>query len=176
MNEQEETIDLRVLLKVLTSHILPIVAVTVAAAVIGFVLAKSIVPKKHTSEALMYVENSSETVSESTLPEKHTFSSALTFTAAGGLIGLVLTYGLFLVLELLDTNLKPDDDLTAMSDLPVFAEIIDFAGSSRSGYKYPNYDGYDPTSGSDPTYSEYGRDIDKRAVYRETEVKHGKEK
>ncbi len=274
MNEQEETIDLRVLLKVLTSHIIPIAAVTIAAALIGFVLAKFIVPKRYTSEALMYVENTSskqddteininnitaaqklvntcqilftsdyvfgelsshfngqytkeelskmvkiesvnstevlrvsivsgspqesydiaselivlvtnefqriikggsiETVSEPTLPEKHTYPSAMTFTAVGGLIGLVLTYGLFLVLELLDTKLKPDDDLTAMYELPVFAEILDFTTASRSGYKYSKYSSYDSAPGSDLTYADEENDTDKRSADKEAE--NGKEK
>ena len=59
MSEQEQTIDLRVLLKVLTEHLIPIIIATFLAAAIGFSLAAFIIPKTYTSSALMYVENSS---------------------------------------------------------------------------------------------------------------------
>ena len=242
MNQQEETIDLRVLLKVLLSHIIPIAVATVLAAAIGFSLAKFIVPKRYTSEALMYVENSAskqedssinindinaaqklvntcqilftsdyvfdelnshfgrvytnaqlnqmikiqsvnstevlsitvetgdpqesfdvateliqlatqefrriiksgsiETVSPPSLPFVHNYPSTLRFTLIAALIGLVVTYGFFLVKELLDTKVKPDDDLTAMYDLPIFAEILDFETAGKSGYKYSKYSRY----------------------------------
>ena len=54
---EEQTIDLKVLLKVFTEHVIPIIISTVLAAVVGFFLAFSIIPKEYTSEALMYVEN-----------------------------------------------------------------------------------------------------------------------
>ncbi len=59
MNEQEQTIDLRVLLKVLTNHLLPIVIVTILTAAAGFVLSAFVISKQYTAEALLYVENSS---------------------------------------------------------------------------------------------------------------------
>ena len=250
MDEQEQTIDLRVLLKVFTEHLLPILLAFVLAAAAGFSLAKFIIPKKYTSEALMYVENSSdksdnsninindlsvaqklvntcqilftsnyvldelsisfngvyepkeldgmikvesvnntevlrisvdalspqeafdictrltelattefqrviksgsiETVDKPTLPERHTFPSALQFTAIGGALGLVLTYLFFLVVELLDIKVKPDDDLAQMYEIPVFAEILDFETASKAGYsKYAKYSSYERNSGKD---------------------------
>ena len=242
MNEQEETIDLRMLLKVFTEHIIPIVIATVFAAGIGFSLAKFIIPKRYTSEAMMYVENSSgkqddsainindlnaaqklvntcqilftsdhifselndciggkykndalkkmikiesvnnteilrisaetkdpneshdiveklielsvnefkriikngsiETVSSPTLPEKHNFPSATIFTVVAALIGAVASYFLFLIKEMFDTKLKPDDDLTQIYDLPVYAEILDFETAGKAGYKYSKYGDY----------------------------------
>lgn len=246
LNEQEETIDLRVLLKVLTEHIIPIVIAAVIAAGAGFSLAKFIIPKRYTSEALMYVENSSgkqedssinindinaaqklvntcqilftsnyvfeelssyfgdkytvdelrgmvkiasvnntevlkisvetnspqecfdvateliklsisefqriikggsiETVSSPTFPEHHTYPSAMRFTVIGGMIGAVVMYIIFFIKELLDTKLKPGDDLTQLYDLPVFAEILDFETAGKSGYKYSKYGDYDSES------------------------------
>ena len=64
---EEQTIDLKVLLKVLTEHIIPIVISTVLAAVVGFFLAFSIIPKEYTSEALMYVENTASKTDESAI-------------------------------------------------------------------------------------------------------------
>ena len=243
MNEKEETIDLRVLLKVLTQHIIPIAIVTIIAAGIGFALAKFVIPKRYVSEALMYVESTSskpddsdininqinaaqklvntcqilftsdyvfgelsglfggvftkeelgkmvkiesvnntevlrisvvtenpqdsyniataliglsvdefhriikggsiETVSSPTLPEKHTYPSALQYTLIAALIGIAVSYGFFLIKELLDTKLKPEDDLMQLYDLPVYAEILDFENASKAGDKYSKYDGYD---------------------------------
>ena len=242
LNEQEETIDLRVLLKVLTEHIIPIIIVTILAAGIGFSLAYFVIPKHYTSEALMYVENSSskqedsaininditaaqklvntcqilftsdyvfselnsffddeytkeelekmikiesvnstevlkisvetespqesynvanelitlsigefqriikngsiETVSAPTYPDKHNFPSATQFTIIGALIGMAVTYFIYLIKEMLDTKLKPGDDIAQMYDLPVFAEILDFETAGKSGYKYSKYGGY----------------------------------
>ncbi len=256
MNEQEETIDLRVLLKIFVSHMYTIIAITLVAAIIGFLLAYFVVPKRYTSEALMYVESSSsksidstinindinaaqklvntceilftseyvfgelsehlngrytkeqlgkmvkiesvnnteifrisiisgnptdsydianelitlatnefrrvikggsiETVSMPTLPEKHTFPSAVTFTIVGGMIGFLIIYVFFLMLELLDTKLKPDDDLTAIYDLPVFAEILDFTATDKSGHKYADYDNSEPDGPDDINRNEAG--------------------
>ncbi len=242
MSEQEQTIDLRVLLKVLLEHLIPIIAVTLAAAAIGFSLAKFVIPKKYTSEALMYVENTTNKQEDTTLnindinvaqklvntcqiifksnkllgdlsaslngeftveqldgminvqsvnntevlkvsvtagspdaayrvakkftelskvefirvietgsirdvdparePVTHTYPSTMRFTLIAALIGLVGTYFIFLIVELLDTKVKPEDDLTSLYDLPVFAEILDFESAGRSGYKYGKYGKY----------------------------------
>lgn len=252
MSEQEQTIDLRVLLKVLIEHLIPIIIVTVAAAAIGFSLAKFVIPKEYTSEALMYVENSTNKQEDSTLnindinvaqklvntcqiifksnkllgdlstalngeytaeqlnkmidvsavnstevlkvsvkagspesayrvaskftelakvefirvietgsirdvdparmPETHTYPSAARFTLIAALIGLVGTYFVFLVIELLDTKVKPEDDLATLYELPVFAEILDFETAGKSGYKYGKYGRYGKYGG----YSRYG--------------------
>lgn len=242
MDEQEQTIDLRVLLKVLTKHIIFIVVAGILAATVGFLLAKFVVPKSYTSVAMMYVEGSSgkqeseslninditvaqklvntcqilfkspdalqslsdelkeeytadqldkmitvesvnntevlritvnagseqtaynicrsvvkisirefqriikggsiETVSEPTMPTKHTFPSAARFALIGGAVGVILVYGIFLIKELLDIKVKPDDDLAQMYDIPVFAEILDFDLADRGGYKYKKYGKY----------------------------------
>ncbi len=241
MSEQEQTIDLRVLLKVLLEHLIPIIAVTLAAAAIGFSLAKFVIPKEYTSEALMYVENSTNKQEDSINindinvaqklvntcqiifksnkllgdlssalngeytveqlnnmisvqsvnstevlkvsvkagspdaayrvakkftelakvefirvietgsirdvdparePINHTYPSTMRFTLIAALIGLVGTYFIFLIVELLDTKVKPEDDLTSLYDLPVFAEILDFESAGRSGYKYGKYGKY----------------------------------
>lgn len=253
MSEQEQTIDLRVLLKVLLEHIIPILIVTVAAAAIGFSLAKFVIPKEYTSEALMYVENSTNKQEDSSLnlndinvaqklvntcqiifksnkllsdlsasldgeytpdqldsmisvssvnstevlkvsvkagspeaayrvankftqfakteymrvietgsirdvdparePVNHTYPSTARFTLIAALIGLVGTYFVFLVIELLDTKVKPEDDLSSLYELPVFAEILDFETAGKSGYKYGKYGRY----GKYSRYGRYGR-------------------
>ena len=242
MSEQEQSIDLRVLLKVLTEHLIPIAVVTVVAAVIGFSLASFVVPKQYVSSALMYVENSTsksedsainstditaaqklvstcqilftsdrimkelsdslgnkysagalksavsigsvnntevlriqaetkdpndsydivnnllrlstdefkriikggsiETVSEPAVPRSHSYPSVPRFTMIGALIGFALAYVLFLIMELLDIKVKPDDDLAQIYDIPVFAEILDFETAGKHGYKYYKYKKY----------------------------------
>jgi capsular polysaccharide biosynthesis protein len=242
LNEQEGTLDLKKLLQVFTEHWIPIIAAAVVAAGIGFSLAKFVIPKRYTSEALMYVENSAskrddssinindinaaqklvntcqilftsnyvfddlnahfgniytneqlkkmikiesvnstevlrvsvetgdpqeswnvanelvslasdefqriikggsiETVSPPVFPQKHTFPNALYFTAGGAVIGLALLYIFFLIKDMLDTKVKPDDDLTAIYDLPVYAEILDFETADKAGYK-SRYSGYE---------------------------------
>lgn len=242
LNEQEETIDLRVLLKVLTEHIIPIIIVTILAAGIGFSLAYFVIPKTYVSEAMMYVENTTskqedasininditaaqklvntcqilfksnyifdalndsfgnvytkeqldsmikiesvnstevlkisvetkspqesydvanklielsvdefervleggsiKTVSAPTFPDKHNFPSATQFTIIAALIGMAGTYFIYLIIEMLDTKLKPSDDIAQMYELPVFAEILDFETAGKSGYKYSKYGGY----------------------------------
>lgn len=254
MSEQEQTIDLRVLLKVLTEHLIIIIIAGILAAAVGFSLATFVVPKRYTSVAMMYVENSSgkqesdslnindinvaqklvntcqilfkspdvlknlsdelkeeysageldkmitiesvnntevlritveagsgesaynvckgvvkssvsefqrvikggsiETVSEPTMPASHTFPSATRFALIGGAIGLVLVYGIYLIKELLDIKVKPDDDLAQMYDIPVFAEILDFEMADKGGYKYAKYGKYS-------NYSSYDTDSKK---------------
>lgn len=63
----EQTIDLKVLLKVLTEHLIPIIISTIVAGIIGFFLAFCIIPKEYTAEALMYVENSAGKTDESAI-------------------------------------------------------------------------------------------------------------
>ena len=67
MDEQEQTIDLMELLKVLRKNLLVIVLVTMIAGLMGFVLARFIIPRKYTSETLMYVENSVSKSEESAI-------------------------------------------------------------------------------------------------------------
>ena len=41
-------------------------------------------------------------------------------------IGLVVSLIISFLLEIIDTTIKPDDDLYKQYEIPVFAEIIDF--------------------------------------------------
>ncbi len=244
MNEQEQTLDLQILFKVLRVRLIPIIAVMIAGGLIGFVMSAFVLQKQYTSEALLYVENSSnknqeainindisaaqklvntcqilftsdyifdrlreemgadwsnsemedmirvesvnstevlrisvataspalsvavadklvelsqeeyrrvirngsiEVVSSPTYPLEHTFPSVKLFTAGGLAIGLFGSYLFFLLIEMLDTRVREDDDLAALYDIPVFAEIMDFETADNSKYK-SNYD-YDYSYG-----------------------------
>lgn len=52
-------------------------------------------------------------------------------TMIGVLVGIVLACLIAILLELVDTTIKNDDDLSAMYKVPVFAEIPDFENSGR---------------------------------------------
>lgn len=52
-------------------------------------------------------------------------------TLIGGAIGILIACLISVLLELIDTTIKHDDDLTSMYKVPVFAEIPDFEGSGR---------------------------------------------
>ncbi len=80
-----------------------------------------------------------EVVSEATLPEGHSYPSKGTFTAVAFLLGLAGSYFVFLLIEIFDTKIKPDDDLAQRYGIPVFAEIVDFETADKSGYKYESY-------------------------------------
>ncbi len=52
-------------------------------------------------------------------------------TLIGVVVGLVLACLISVLLEMIDTTIKGDDDMTAIYQLPVFAEIPDFDSSGR---------------------------------------------
>ena len=49
----------------------------------------------------------------------------------GGAIGVIIACVISILLELIDTTIKHDDDLSGMYKVPVFAEIPDFENSGR---------------------------------------------
>lgn len=57
-------------------------------------------------------------------------------TLLGLIIGLVLGCAVVIVLEMVDTKVKPNDDLLAMYGIPMFAEIVDFEANVKGGYNY----------------------------------------
>lgn len=260
MNEQEQTVDLKILFKVLRARLVPIIAVMIAGGLIGFVMSAFLLEKQYTSEALLYVENSSdkstdsinindisaaqklvntcqilftsdyifdrlreemgaswsnaemksmikvesvnstevlrisvvtnnktlsvavadklvelsqeeyrriirngsiELVSSPSYPNEHTFPSVKLFTAGGLAIGLMGSYLLFLLIEMLDTKVREDDDLAALYDIPVFAAIMDFDTADSSKYKGSydyDYSSYESSFADEPEDEEYEDD------------------
>ncbi len=255
MEENEQTIDLRVLLKVLKDRLLPIAASALIAAALGFMLSAVIIPKQYTVEARLFVENSVDNSSNSSInindinaaqkivttcqvlftsdrvlgdlksvfddytinelkdmivieavdsteilriavttldpqtsvdmvsklvelsinefervikngsiipiypdaehpleaPLSPSFPSIPMFSVVGLFIGLVVSYIVFLIIEMIDIKVKPGDDLMQMYGIPVFAEIMDFELSDKSSYKYKYYSTSTPAaSGSTP--------------------------
>lgn len=64
-------------------------------------------------------------------------------TAAGLLIGAVLSYIIVFIKEMFDVVVKHDDDIAKIYNVPVFAEIMDFnAKNKNSKYGYGKYGSY----------------------------------
>ena len=67
-----------------------------------------------------------DTVEEASVPSKPSSPDKMKFVIIGLLVGLVLSLVISFLLEIVDTTIKPGDDLYKQYDVPVFAEIVDF--------------------------------------------------
>ncbi|WP_316607426.1 Wzz/FepE/Etk N-terminal domain-containing protein [uncultured Ruminococcus sp.] len=74
-----------------------------------------------------------DTVDEANVPSTPSSPDKKRYVIIGLLAGLVLSLLISFLLEIIDTTIKPGDDLYKMYDIPVFAEIIDF--ESEGGAK-----------------------------------------
>ncbi len=70
------------------------------------------------------------------VPDKPSSPNVQRDTAIGLIIGLVLGCIISIVIEMVDTKIKPSDDLLALYGIPVFAEIVDFEANVKGGYDY----------------------------------------
>ena len=68
-----------------------------------------------------------------TAPAGHSSPNATRYALFGFIAGLVISVLISIILEVIDTTIKPSDDLYKMYDIPVFAEIVDF--DSEGGVK-----------------------------------------
>lgn len=67
-----------------------------------------------------------DTVEEASIPSAPSSPDVQQYVILGLLAGLVLGLGIAFLLEIIDTTVKPGDDLYDIYKIPVFAEIIDF--------------------------------------------------
>lgn len=67
-----------------------------------------------------------DTVYEAQIPRSPSAPNVQQYVIMGLLVGFILALGISFLIEIVDTTIKPDDDLYAMYDIPVFAEIVDF--------------------------------------------------
>ena len=74
-----------------------------------------------------------DTVEEANVPSSPSSPNRSRYVLIGLLIGLVLSLAISFLLEIIDTTIKPGDDLYKLYDIPVFAEIVDF--ESEGGAK-----------------------------------------
>ncbi|MBQ7386038.1 MAG: hypothetical protein IJW04_05985 [Ruminococcus sp.] len=66
-------------------------------------------------------------------PGAHSSPNATRYAMIGFIAGLIISVLISIILEVIDTTIKPSDDLYKMYDIPVFAEIVDF--DSEGGVK-----------------------------------------
>lgn len=64
------------------------------------------------------------------------YPSTKLFMAGGFAIGLLGSYLIVFIAELLDTKVKAEDDLFTIYEIPVFAEIMSFGAKVKGDYKY----------------------------------------
>ncbi len=70
------------------------------------------------------------------VPGVHSTPNETRYALFGFIGGLIVSVILAIVFEIIDTTIKPDDDLFKFYEVPVFAEIIDFdadSGSKKGG-------------------------------------------
>lgn len=67
-----------------------------------------------------------DTVEEAGVPSKPSSPQKSKYIIIGLLLGLVISLGISFLIEIIDTSIKPGDDLYKQYDIPVFAEIVDF--------------------------------------------------
>ena len=67
-----------------------------------------------------------DTVDEAAVPSSPSAPNKMRFVMVGLLIGLLVSLVISFLLEIVDTTIKPGDDLYKQYDVPVFAEILDF--------------------------------------------------
>lgn len=67
-----------------------------------------------------------DTVEEASVPSAPSSPNKSRYIMIGVLMGLVLSLVISFLIEVIDTTIKPGDDLYKQYDIPVFAEIIDF--------------------------------------------------
>lgn len=67
-----------------------------------------------------------DTVDDAAIPSAPSSPNVKQYVMIGFLGGLVLALGISFLIEIIDTTVKPGDDLYEIYNIPVFAEIIDF--------------------------------------------------
>ncbi len=67
-----------------------------------------------------------DTVEEANVPSSPSSPDKPKYVLIGFIVGLVLSLIISFMLEIIDTTIKPGDDLYKQYEVPVFAEIVDF--------------------------------------------------
>lgn len=76
-----------------------------------------------------------DTVEEAGVPSAPSSPDRMRYVLVGALIGLALSLAVSFMLEIIDTTIKPGDDLYKQYNIPVFAEIVDFESEGGSKKK-----------------------------------------
>lgn len=89
-------------------------------------VANTVADKAHDVYKDYFDAGKAEAVEYADVPSAPSSPNKTRFLIIGLLIGLVLGLVISFLLEIVDTTIKPGDDLYKQYDIPVFAEIIDF--------------------------------------------------
>lgn len=60
--------------------------------------------------------------------------NAVNYAILGFIAGFAIIYIIMVARQFLDTRVRPDDNLAAIYDIPVFAEIMDFENKNTNSY------------------------------------------
>lgn len=71
------------------------------------------------------------TIRKATVPQKPYSPDTMKNTLIGLAVGFIASCLISILLELIDTTIRPDEDLSELYGIPVFAEIPDFENGSR---------------------------------------------
>lgn len=89
-------------------------------------VANTVADKAHDVYKDYFDAGKAEAVEYADVPSAPSSPNKMRFLIIGLLGGLVLGLVISFLLEIVDTTIKPEDDLYKQYDIPVFAEIIDF--------------------------------------------------
>lgn len=89
-------------------------------------VANTVADKAHDVYKDYFDAGKAEAVEYADVPSSPSSPNKMRFLIIGLLVGLVLGLVISFLLEIIDTTIKPGDDLYKQYDIPVFAEIIDF--------------------------------------------------
>ena len=89
-------------------------------------VANSVADKAHDVYNKYFDAGKAEAVEYADVPSRPSSPNKPRYVLIGLLAGLVLSLVISFLLEIIDTTIKPGDDLYKQYEIPVFAEIIDF--------------------------------------------------
>ena len=89
-------------------------------------VANSVADKAHDVYKQYFDAGKAEAVEYADVPSSPSSPDKMRYLIIGLVIGLALGLAISFLLEIVDTTIKPGDDLYKQYDIPVFAEIIDF--------------------------------------------------
>ncbi len=89
--------------------------------------------------------SSAKVVDYAIIPSVASSPSYSNNTILGVLVGLILSVGIIVLVELFDITLKEEEDIKRCSNYPILASVTDMEGNSKGGYykKYRQYKQYD---------------------------------
>ncbi len=90
-----------------------------------------------TSESEAILKNAFiNTIDEARVPENPSSPNVKLNTVIGFVLGLILSYLIFLIIDIIDNKVKGSDDLSSMYGIPLLADIPDLNAKTKGDYRY----------------------------------------